>query len=104
MADIEFVYAHNTELEEAKAGIKELVDDFLKSKGSLVKKADWNGDGTRCDFEGKGFSGFFEVDQRQVRLELSLGFLLKGLKGRIRSDLESKIKARFPNGEVISNT
>ena len=99
MADIKLVYKHNTNLDDAKKGVKDLVDDFVQSQGSLIKETKWSNNETRCEFKGKGFSGSFEVDEEKIYFELDLSFLLKGLKGKITQQIEKKVKDRFPNGE-----
>ncbi len=101
MADIDFVYAHSVDIETAKKNAGELIDGFVQSNAKLIKSSNIAPDGLSGQFKGKGFEGKWSVDEQNVRINMSLSFMLKPLKGKILSELQSKLKRRFPEGHQV---
>ena len=101
MADIDFAYAHSVDLDSAKKNAKELIDKFLQSNAKLIKSSSLAPDGLSGEFKGKGFEGKWFVDEKKVGIQISLSLLLKPMKGKILSELQTKLKRRFPEGHQL---
>ena len=101
MADIDFLYVHNTDLNSAKESAKSLIDDFLQSNAKMVKDSSTAADGLSGEFKGKGFSGKWFVDAEKLGINVSLSFMLKALKGKVESELKKKVSRRFPDGHQV---
>ena len=101
MADIDFAYAHGTELENAKQKAQALIDDFVRSNAKIIKDSSTAPDGLSGEFKGKGFSGTWAVDGEKVKITVSLSLMLKALKGTVREKLEKKLRDAFPGGHTL---
>jgi putative polyhydroxyalkanoate system protein len=53
-------------------------------------------DGNRYTFSRAGLDGVAVVEPGRVTVELDLGFLLSPLKGRIKSEIESRLAEGLP--------
>ncbi|MGM0575083.1 MAG: polyhydroxyalkanoic acid system family protein [Myxococcota bacterium] len=95
MADIEIQHAHGTDAADAATRTKKLLDDFHAKRPELFKDVSWSGQ--KADVKGKGFKGQFLVDDRLVKVEISLGLVAKALKGRIKGSIEEKLNKEFPS-------
>lgn len=61
--------------------------------GKLSAEIVWNG--STASFKGKGFSGSARVDEDRVAIDVDLALLLRPLKGRIESEIESALARKF---------
>lgn len=52
-------------------------------------RCQWRGD--RLDVERSGVKGHIAIDERAVRIELSLGLLLSAMRGPLQSEIESAL-------------
>jgi putative polyhydroxyalkanoate system protein len=103
MADIDLTRVHNLGLEAARAKAERMADQ-LGRKFDL--KGAWAGNVLK--FERPGVSGSLAITARDLHLVVSLGFLLKAMKGSIEKavvhELDelfagSKSEARAPRPE-----
>jgi len=78
--------SHNLGLEEARNRADRIAAD-LQQQFSL--RSTWQGDALHV--KGNGVSGQLRVDERDIELDVSLGFALKLMEGPIRSVIEKTI-------------
>jgi putative polyhydroxyalkanoate system protein len=90
MADIEIHRIHNLGLKDARAAAERMAE-HLGRKFDL--KGVWEGNVLR--FERPGVSGSLAIDAKALELSVSLGFLLKAMKGSIQNAVEHELDALF---------
>lgn len=90
MADIELHRVHNLGLKAARAAAERMAE-HLGRKFDL--KGDWEGNVLR--FERPGVTGSLAITDKDLRLSVALGFLLKAMKGSIESAVVHEIDALF---------
>lgn len=83
MADIDITRSHALGASGARTAVEKVA---AKLHEKLNVETEWNGD--TLHFEGNGADGKIEVQDEQVRLALNLGFVLKSMKGWIRTEAE----------------
>lgn len=88
MADIELKRVHGLGLAAARAAA-EAMAERLARKFDL--KGDWQGNVLR--FQRPGVTGSLEVGDRDLHLSVSLGLLLKAMKGSIESAVREELDA-----------
>ena len=91
MADIELHRIHNLGLKGARTAA-EKVADHLGRKFDL--KGDWHGNVLK--FERPGVSGSLAITDKDMNLSVSLGFLLKAMKGSIETAVRRELDELFP--------
>ena len=90
MADIDIKRAHNMGLKAARAAADKMAEHLGKKFGL---KGDWNGN--VLAFERPGVSGSLAVDDKDVRIAVSLGFLLKAMRGSIEGAVHEELDKLF---------
>jgi putative polyhydroxyalkanoate system protein len=95
MADIELMRVHNLGLKAARAQADRMAE-HLGRKFDL--KGDWDGNVLR--FERPGVSGSLAITEKDLRLLVSLGFLLKAMKGSIEKAVVHELDTLFAGGTV----
>jgi putative polyhydroxyalkanoate system protein len=90
MADIELHRIHNLGLAGARAAA-ERMQTQLGRKFDL--KGAWQGDVLR--FERPGVSGSLSITDKDLRLSVALGFLLKAMKASIEQAVVHELDAMF---------
>jgi putative polyhydroxyalkanoate system protein len=90
MADIDIHRTHNLGLKAARAAADKMAE-HLGRKFDL--KGDWNGNLLR--FERPGVSGSLAITDKDLRLSVALGFLLKAMKGSIEKAVVYELDALF---------
>jgi putative polyhydroxyalkanoate system protein len=90
MADIDLKRIHNLGLAAARAQADRLAD-HLGRKFDL--RGDWDGNVLR--FERPGVSGSLALTDKDLRLLVSLGFLLKAMKGSIEKAVVHELDTLF---------
>ena len=90
MADIDIKRAHHLGLMAARAAADKMAE-HLGSKFGL--EGDW--EGNTLAFERPGVSGTLAIDERDLRLVVNLGFLLKAMKPSIEKAVEQQLDALF---------
>ncbi|MBA2663012.1 MAG: polyhydroxyalkanoic acid system family protein [Bradymonadaceae bacterium] len=95
MSDISVRRSHGSTLEEAKSKIEKVVSDVEKEFPSLVNSIDWNGDKTNAKVKGKGFTGEFKVDAKDVAIDVDLSFFAKPFKAKVEEKIVSRMQEYF---------
>ena len=90
MADIDITRKHDLGLEEARAAAERLEDELGRKFGL---KGSWEGDTLR--FTRPGVTGSLAITQKDLRLTVALGFLLKAMKGSIEEAVLHELDALF---------
>ena len=90
MADIEIHRVHNLGMKAARAAADKMAE-HLGRKFDL--KGVWEGNVLR--FERPGVSGSLAIDAKALELSVSLGFLLKAMKGSIESAVRQELDKLF---------
>lgn len=83
MSDIKLVKSHALPITKAKALAQKAADD-LAEKYDLT--SEWHGNTLR--FHRQGVDGQMHVTDSEIRLDVTLGFLLKAFKGRLLEHIE----------------
>lgn len=97
MADIELTRVHNLGLKAARAAADRMAE-HLGTKFGL--KGDWQGNVLR--FERPGVTGSLAIDDKALRLSVSLGFLLKAMQGSIERAVEHELDTLFVKEKAAS--
>ena len=90
MADIDIHRTHDLGLEAARVAADKMLEDLAR-KFSL--RGHWTGD--TLHFERPGVTGSLAVTGRVLRLTVTLGFLLKALKGSLERAILDELEALF---------
>ena len=90
MADIELQRVHNLGLKAARAAADRMADQ-LGRKFDL--KGNWEGNVLR--FERPGVTGSLAVTDKDLKLSVALGFLLKAMKGSIEQAVTHELDKLF---------
>ena len=91
MADIELNRVHNLGLPAARAAA-ERMEAHLGRKFGL--KGGWTGD--VLHFERPGVTGLLRITDKDLYLSVTLGFLLKAMKGSIEQAVAHELETLFP--------
>jgi putative polyhydroxyalkanoate system protein len=83
MADIELIKHHSLPLAAARALVQQTADDLAKEY-HLVSH--WTGN--TLHFTRTGIQGQMQVTESEIRLEVTLGFLLKLLKAKFVESID----------------
>ena len=95
MATIDMKHPHRTSFEDAKARAKVLLDSFAAKRPELIKTMTWNGDGSRADATGRGFSGHFRVTPEAVEVAIDLALLARPFRSRVEASLTRQLTEEF---------
>ena len=95
MPKVNVTKTHSAPLDDAKAKIKVLVEDFAREYSSVVKSVTWGADGTSARAQGRGFEGEFRIDGSKVEVLVDLSFVLSPIKGKVESTLHRKLDEAF---------
>ena len=88
MAKIHIKKQHNLGREEARARVAEIAKDL---EGRLDARCSWKGD---ClHFSRSGASGFIELGDGFIDLQLKLGLMLAPMRGKIEQAIRGQIEA-----------
>jgi putative polyhydroxyalkanoate system protein len=91
LADIELRRAHDLGL----AGARKVADKLAADLGRKFDlRGGWNGNTLR--FERPGVAGTLAVTERDLHLSVSLGFLLKAMKGSIERAVVAELDELVP--------
>jgi len=93
MADIDLHRVHNLGLEAARAAAERMAE-HLGRKFDL--KGAWQGNVLR--FERPGVSGSLAITDKDLRLSVALGFLLRAMRGSIENAVVHELDSLFASG------
>jgi putative polyhydroxyalkanoate system protein len=99
MPDIDIKRAHGLGLKAARAAADRMAEHLGRKFGL---QGDWSGN--VMNFERPGVTGSLAVDDKDVRLTVNLGFLLKAMRGSIEGAVNEELDKLFakkapPKGE-----
>lgn len=77
-------------LEEAKKTAQKLADQLQKE---FQLDSQWQGD--TLNFTRSGVKGKLDVTDKDVTVDISLGFMLKAFKGKIQAEIDKNIDKMF---------
>src|SRR5204863_5049692 len=91
MSDIDLRRVHNLGLKAARVDADKMAEE-------LGRKFDLRGEwtGNVLNFQRPGVSGSLAITDQDLRLSVSLGFLLKAMKGSIENAVVHQLDALFP--------
>ncbi len=90
MADIDIKRAHNLGLKAARAAADRMAEHLGRKFGL---EGDWKGN--VLNFERPGVTGSLAVDDKDLRLTVNLGFLLKAMRGSIEGAVQEELDKLF---------
>jgi putative polyhydroxyalkanoate system protein len=90
MADIDIKRAHNMGLKAARAAADKMADHLGRKFGL---QGGWKGN--VLGFERPGVTGSLAVDDKDLRLTVNLGFLLKAMRGSIENAVQEELDQLF---------
>ena len=90
MADIDIKRAHNLGLKAARAAADKMADHLGRKFGL---EGGWKGN--VLEFERPGVTGSLAVDDKDLRLTVNLGFLLKAMRGSIEGAVQEELDQLF---------
>ncbi|QJR15175.1 polyhydroxyalkanoic acid system family protein [Usitatibacter palustris] len=90
MADIDVRRAHDLGLKAARAAADKMIEHLAKK---FDLKGAWNGN--TLNFARSGVTGSLEVGDKDLHLSITLGFLLKAMRGSIERAVHGELDALF---------
>jgi putative polyhydroxyalkanoate system protein len=90
MADIDIKRSHNLGLEAARAAADKMAEHLGKKFGL---DGDWSGN--TLNFQRPGVTGSLAIDDRDLRLVVNLGLLLKMMKPSIEAAVKQQLDGLF---------
>ena len=90
MADIDIKRAHNLGLKAARAAADKMADVLGKKFGL---EGDWSGN--TLNFQRPGVTGSLAIDDKDLRLVVNLGMLLKMMKPSIEGAVKQQLDTLF---------
>ncbi|MCQ8896348.1 polyhydroxyalkanoic acid system family protein [Limnobacter humi] len=90
MSDIHAHRTHNLSLDDAKKVAQKLVDQLEKE---FQLESRWVGN--TLNFTRSGVKGTLDVTDKDVTLDISLGFMLKAFKSKIQSEIDKNLSSMF---------
>ena len=94
MSDIKLVRPHSLPLTKAKA-LAQKTADALAAEYDLA--SEWHGNTLR--FHRSGVDGQMHVTDSEIRLDVTLGLLLKAFKGKIAGHIERTLDELLAGGK-----
>jgi putative polyhydroxyalkanoate system protein len=94
MSDIKLARPHSLSLAKAKA-LAQKAADALAEEYDLT--SEWHGDTLR--FHRSGVNGQMHVTDSEIRLDVTLGLLLKAFKGAIAAHIERNLDELLADGK-----
>jgi putative polyhydroxyalkanoate system protein len=91
LPDIDVQRVHNLGLAAARKAADRLAADLGKK---FELRGDW--EGNVLHFERPGVTGALAIDEKALHLTVTLGFLLKAMKGSIERAVMGELDSLFP--------
>lgn len=98
MSDIKLVRIHSLPLAKAKALAQKTADALAKE---YDLSSEWRGDTLR--FHRSGVDGQMHVTDSEIRLDVSLGLLLRAFKGTIAAHIERNLDELLAGSKQPAN-
>ena len=93
MADIDVHRDHTLGLKAARAAAERMAEHLAKR---FDLRGEWSGNVFR--FQRPGVTGSLAVSDKDLRLDVTLGFLLRALKGSIEGAIHEELDKLFAKG------
>lgn len=90
MSDVHARKEHNLSLDEAKQTAQKLAEQLEKE---FQLQSTWQGN--TLNFTRSGVKGKLDVTDKDVSIDISLGFMLKAFKGKIQSEIDKNLDKMF---------
>lgn len=90
MSDVHARKEHNLSLDEAKKTAQKLAEQLEKE---FQLQSTWQGN--TLNFTRSGVKGKLDVTDKDVSIDISLGFMLKAFKGKIQSEIDKNLDNMF---------
>lgn len=90
MADINIIQDHTLSMEQARVAAQKVADEMVADYEMV---AEWSGD--VLSFKRTGVSGTLALAENQARLEIELGFMLKGFASKIEEKVTKNMQKVF---------
>ena len=100
MADIDLKRVHNLGMKSARVAADKMAEDLGKKFGL---KGAWSGN--TLNFERPGVSGMLAITDKDLHLTVSLGFLLKAMRGSLEGAVTrelDKLFAQAPSDKAVA--
>ena len=97
MADITLKRAHQLGLNGARAAADRMIDKLDKQ---FDLSGSWQGD--TLHFDRPGVSGRLAVSDSDMQLEVTLGFLLRAMKGPIERAVHEQLDKALANAQPVT--
>lgn len=94
MPDITLVENHSLSMEQARAVAQKVADQMAADYEMTYA---WEGE--TLAFKRSGFSGSLALSEGGVRLDINLGFMLKGFKSKIEQQVGANMRKLFSGAE-----
>jgi len=98
MSDFTLVKRHSLPIAKVKARVQKVADGLA---AEYALSSEWHGNTLR--FHRSGVDGQVHVTGSEIRLDITLGFLLKPLKGKLINHIEcsfDKVLSREPRAQA----
>ena len=96
MADIDLHRVHNLGLKSARAAADRMADHLGKKFGLT---GEW--EGNVLSFQRPGVTGSLAVSDKDLRLSVSLGLLLRAMKGSIENAIVHELDTLFAEQKAV---
>ena len=93
MANIHIKHPYQMMRDDAKMRVEEIAKKLKKEY-----KMDYGWKGSKLDFRRSGASGFLELGDGTIELNIKLGMLLAPVKGNIESSIRQNLEKEFGKG------
>ncbi len=95
MPKIKVNKAHNTDLDDAKAKTRTMLDAYRERNASLFSDIQWSADGNSAKVIGPMFKGSFTVTDREVNVLIDWKLVASPFKGKVESGLLKSLDRTF---------
>jgi putative polyhydroxyalkanoate system protein len=99
MNTIRLVRRHHLSVKDAKKIAQKTADDLAQEYGLA---SEWEGD--RLVFKRSGVDGSMHVDEQQIELSVTLGFLLMPFKFKIEQHIERRLDELLVGNTKVKKT
>ena len=92
MSAIRLSYPHELDVASRKRALGQLSDHLTEILGANVSVTEWT-----LQFSGKGFAGTVSMAPRHVEGEITLGLMMRPLRGVIEREIEAGLRQYLEN-------
>lgn len=85
---------HHYAMDDARARVTKLLDEFQKTRPGFIQKLTWNGNSAQAS--GSQFTGSFDLTPDTLDVNIQLSWAAKLFEGVVRTQLEAALEPDFP--------